>query len=93
MTALIFQIKSIVQRTKHSNTTLEIDLESNDFMKKYKVLNQTQTYRKNSKNMAYAMVIVIFTAFAKKNTYKIQFEKRNKINKVVPLLSFYMKVI
>jgi len=41
--------------------------------------------------MAYAKVIVIFGAFAKKNEEKITFENKEKISKVVPFLSVYPK--
>jgi|GEM_PF-5424443 len=41
--------------------------------------------------MAYRTVIVIFSAFAKKNDNKIRFENRKEISTVVPLLSFYTK--
>jgi hypothetical protein len=39
--------------------------------------------------MTYAMLIVIFGAFAKKNEEKIGFENSKEISTVGPLLSFY----
>lgn len=41
--------------------------------------------------MAYAKVIVIFGAFAKKNEKKITFENRDQMTKVVTFLSVYPK--
>jgi len=41
--------------------------------------------------MTYIILIVILTAFAKKNESKIWFENNNEITTVMPLLSFYRK--
>lgn len=43
--------------------------------------------------MAYAYLIVIFSAFAKKNAREISFENREKIHTVGPLLSFMIRIM
>lgn len=43
--------------------------------------------------MAYSSLIVIFTAFAKKNADEIGFEKREEIRTLGPLLSFSQRIM
>lgn len=53
------------------------------------VQTKANTSGKESQYMTYAILIMIFSTFAKKNEVKIRFENKKEISTVGPLLSFY----